>query len=249
MGAPPSPGVESSHDDSTPPLCFGVESSCHHSTPPPAPHRGSNRPVTTQPPRPLCGRSSRLGKTRPPPPLLGGPSWVFYPLHRPRGPPPPTPLRGDRGTLQRPYGWRPRGPQRFPSLPRGLHSPNPGGLPFPRRVLLRPISAPRLPPSAVTEVPFPPPLQPALIPTCSPRAPLSCMAYGDTVSGVCASLPSSDSASDVSYLLPLSPIHPSLLSPPRSSSPHLPGGPAAAHPRPRNLSPGPSRRYRPKGQI
>ena len=69
--------------------------------------------------------SSRPRTTRPPPPLFGGPSLGFSPLRRPRGPPLPTPSRGDWGPLR-----RPRAPQSFPPLPRGRHIPHPGGLPF-----------------------------------------------------------------------------------------------------------------------
>ena len=210
-GPPPSLGVESSHDNSNPhPFVCGVKSSFHETTPsPPPPHWGSNRSVTTRPPRPLRGRSNHPRTNRPPPPLLGGPSWGFPPLWRPCGPPPPIPLRGDWGPL-----WRPCGPQSFPPPPRGLHTPNLGGLPFSQRFLFAPHGGSASPPSAVPEVTFPPPLPLALAPTLSPRAPLSCVPHGDTVSRACSSSPSSVSASDVASLPPLYPLHPSLSSPP-----------------------------------
>ena len=130
-----------------------------------------------------------------------------------------------------PFGkWprRPRGTQSFPPLPRACHFPNPCGLPFSCHVFFR---APRQlrvsPPSAIPEVTFPPPLPPALAPTRSPCAPLSYVPHGDAVSGAGSSLPSSDSASDVLSLLLLSPLHPSLLSPP---APPLPTSLVALQP-------------------
>ena len=95
--------------------------------------------------------------------------------------------------------------------------------------------------SAVPEMAFLPPLPPSLTPTRSPRAPLSCMPRGNAVSGPCLLSPSSDSASDVASLLPLSQLHPSLSYPPRlpSPPPSWPCGrsPSPMHPCPRPWPP------------
>ena len=100
--------------------------------------------MTTRPPRHLLGGSSRPGTTLHPLPLHDGPSRVFSPLRRPRAPPPPTPIRGDWGPLRRPHG-----PQSSPPLPRGCHSPSPGGLLFSLRGVFAPyggsVSPPRWP--------------------------------------------------------------------------------------------------------
>ena len=147
----------------------------------------------------------------------------FSPLPRSCAPPPPTPLRGDWGPLQ-----RPRGPQSFPPLYRVCHFPNPGGLPFPHRVVFAPHGGSvSPPPSAVPEVDFPPSLPPALAPIRSLLALLSCVPHGDAVSGAGSSSTSSDSASDFESLLPLSPLHLSLLSPP---APPLPTSLVALRP-------------------
>ena len=86
-------------------------------------------------------------------------------------------------------------------------------------------------------------------PPCSPPPPLSCVPHGDAVNGAGSSSTSSESASDVASLLPLSLLHPSLSQPPPPvSSPHLPRVPVAARPRPLAPAPSPGCRYCPKGR-
>ena len=111
-GPPSSLGVESSHDELTPPpFVCGVESSCHDSTPPHPPLGvESSRDDSTPPPFPWRVESS--GDNSTPPQLFRGPSRGFPPLRRPRGPPPPFPLRGDQVPLQ-----RSRRPPEFPPTP------------------------------------------------------------------------------------------------------------------------------------
>ena len=162
LGLPSSLGVESSHDELTPPpFVCGVESYCHDSTLPPLPLGvKSSWDDSTPPPSPWRVESSGDNLT-PPPPLRGGPSRGFPPLQRPRGPPPPIPLRGDRGPLR-----RPRGPQSFPPLPRVLPLPIPGGLPFFPLAHSKPHGGPASPPVVRCGGAFP-----VVAPT-SPRIPL-----------------------------------------------------------------------------
>ena len=68
---------------------------------------------------------------------------------------------------------------------------------------------------------FPLPLPPALAPTLSPLAPLSCATNGDAINRAGYFSFSSDSAFDVASLLQLSPLHPEL--------------PPPAHPLPTSL--------------
>ena len=154
--------------------------------------------------------------TRPPLSLLGGPSRGFSPLRRPRVPPPPTSLRGDRGPIRRPRASQ--------SLSHSQPRRPPFSLPCcfcaPWRIRVSP-------PSAVLEVTFPPPLPPSLPPTRIPPAPLSCVPPGDAVSRAGYSSTSPDSTFDVASLLPLSLFHPLLLSIP---TPPLPTSLVALRP-------------------